>query len=56
MLDQLKKGDEVITAGGVVGTVVHIQDQRVTIKTAENTRLVIQRSRIAQVLTGAASE
>ena len=56
MLDQLKKGDEVITAGGIVGTVVHIQDQRVTIKTAENTRLVIQRSRIAQVLTGGASE
>jgi len=56
MLDQLKKGDEVITAGGIVGTVVHIQDDRLTIKTAENTRLVIQRSRIAQVLSGRAGE
>ena len=52
MIDNLQKGDEVITAGGVIGTVVHTQDDRITIKTGENTRLVVQRARIAQVLTG----
>ena len=51
MIEQLKKGDEVITAGGIVGTVVHTQDDRITIKSGENTRVVIQRARIAQVLT-----
>ena len=50
MIENLKKGDEVITAGGVVGTVVHTTDDRITIKSGENTRLVIQRARIAQVL------
>jgi preprotein translocase subunit YajC len=56
MVEQLKKGDEVITAGGIIGTVVHTQADRLTIKTGENTRLVIQRARIAQVLTGTPSE
>jgi preprotein translocase subunit YajC len=50
MIQQLKKGDEVVTNGGIIGTVVHAQDDRLTIKTAENTRIVVQRSRIAQLL------
>ncbi len=49
MLKALKKGDEVATAGGIVGEVVHIKDDRVTIKSAES-RLVIQRERITAVL------
>jgi preprotein translocase subunit YajC len=56
MIEELKKGDEVITAGGIIGTVVHTQDDRVTVKTGENTRLVIQRARIAQVLADRATE
>jgi preprotein translocase subunit YajC len=50
MIQQLKKGDEVVTNGGIIGTVVHAQDDRLTIKTAENTRIVVQRGRIAQLL------
>jgi preprotein translocase subunit YajC len=49
MVESLKKGDEVMTEGGIVGSVVHIADDRVTIKTAENTRLVIARPKIARV-------
>jgi len=52
MIEQLKKGDEVITNGGIIGTVVHLQDDRMTLKTGENTRIVVQRGRIAQVLSG----
>jgi preprotein translocase subunit YajC len=51
MLSQLKKGDEVVTEGGIVGQIVHLTDDRVTIKTAENTRLVILRPKISRVLT-----
>jgi preprotein translocase subunit YajC len=51
MIEELKKGDEVITAGGIIGTVVHTQDDKLTIKTGENTRVVVQRGRIAQVLS-----
>ena len=49
MLDALKRGDEVMTEGGIIGQVVHIQDDRVTIKSGE-ARLVIARVKIARVL------
>lgn len=49
MVDALKKGDEVVTAGGVIGTVVHAEPDRVTIRTAESTRLVVEKGRIARV-------
>jgi preprotein translocase subunit YajC len=52
MITELKKGDEVVTNGGIIGTVVHVQDDRLTIKTGENTRLVVERGRIARVITG----
>ena len=56
MIEELKKGDEVVTSGGIIGTVVHSQDDRLTIKTSENNRLVVQRARSAQVLTGTPTE
>jgi preprotein translocase subunit YajC len=56
MIEELKKGDEVVTNGGIIGTVVHTQDDRLTIKTDENTRLVVQRGRIAQVLSNRSPE
>jgi len=52
MIEELRQGDEVVTNGGIIGTVVHTEDDRLTIKTAENTRLVVQRGRIAQVMSG----
>jgi preprotein translocase subunit YajC len=53
MLSALKKGDEVMTEGGIIGTIVHLADDRVTLKTAESTRLVVARPKIARVLSGA---
>ena len=52
MIAELRKGDEVVTNGGIIGTVVHVQEDRVTIKTAENTRLVVERARVARVTSG----
>ncbi len=45
---QLKKGDEVVTAGGIVGEVVHLKDDRVTVKSGES-RIVVMRERIADI-------
>ena len=56
MIEQLQRGDEVITAGGIIGKVVHTEEDRLTIKTDENTRLVVQRARIAQVLSDRRAE
>jgi preprotein translocase subunit YajC len=56
MIEKLQKGDEVVTNGGIIGTVVHTQDDRITVKTGENTRVVVQRGRIAQVLSDRSTE
>jgi preprotein translocase subunit YajC len=45
---QLRKGDEVITAGGIIGEIVHLKDDRVTVKSGES-RFVVMRDRIASV-------
>jgi preprotein translocase subunit YajC len=57
-LMQLKKGDDIVTVGGIVGKVVHIREMakeggasltdQVTIQSAES-RLVVERGRIARV-------
>jgi len=47
-LQQIKRGDEVVTAGGIIGEVVHLKDDRVTVKSGES-RFVVQRDRIADV-------
>ncbi len=63
-LRAIKKGDEVVTAGGIIGTVIHVRDtmkdgqpvpgmeDRVTIKSGES-RLEVERGRIARVATRA---
>ncbi len=45
----LKKGDEVMTDGGIIGQIVHMAEDRVTMRTAENTRIVVARQKIARV-------
>jgi preprotein translocase subunit YajC len=55
MLSALKRGDEVMTDGGIIGIVVHIAEDRVTLKSGENTRIVVARGKIARILTGTAS-
>jgi preprotein translocase subunit YajC len=56
MLSALKKGDEIMTDGGIIGQVVHLTEDRITIKTAENTRVVIARPKIARVFSTAGAE
>ena len=48
MLAELKKGDEIITEGGIVGSVVHIAEEQVTVKTGD-VRIVVLRGKIARV-------
>jgi preprotein translocase subunit YajC len=47
-LAQLKRGDEIVTTGGIVGEVVHLKDNRVTVKSGE-ARLIVERDRIAEI-------
>ncbi len=47
-VSQLKKGDQVVTAGGIVGKVVHLQDDRITVKSGES-RFIVMRDRVADI-------
>lgn len=50
MLAGIKKGDEIVTNGGIIGKVVHVEEKRLTLVTAEKTRITIDRARIATVV------
>jgi len=50
MLDKLNRGDEVITNGGIAGTVVEIGDNFVTVEIASGVNVRIQRGAIGNVL------
>lgn len=46
MLDALQKGDEIVTSGGMLGRVVKLTDEYVTLDVANNTEVVIQRAAV----------
>ncbi|MGQ0509529.1 MAG: preprotein translocase subunit YajC [Betaproteobacteria bacterium] len=46
MVDALQKGDEVVTAGGVVGKITKVADSYVTVEVAPETEIVVQRAAV----------
>ena len=59
----IKRGDEVVTSGGIIGEVVNVKEatagspgaeDRVTIKSGES-RLIVERGRITRVVSGSAA-
>ena len=50
MVDALAKGDEVVTAGGVLGKVAKIGDTYLHVEVASGVELQLQRSAVVQVL------
>lgn len=48
MLKKLDKGDQVMTNGGILGQIVHATDHELTVRTAESTRLVVDRGHVAR--------
>lgn len=51
MLDNLKRGDKVITVGGLYGLVEAVTDTTVTLKIAENTKVKVAKAYIAALRT-----
>lgn len=51
MLGNLKKGDKVVTTGGMWGTVTNMGKDTVTVQIADNAKVKIQRDHIARVRT-----
>ena len=52
MLSALKKGDRVLTTGGIYGTIQGVEPEAVYLKIAENVKVKVARSAISGVVTG----
>jgi preprotein translocase subunit YajC len=50
MLGAVKKGDKVVTAGGIHGTVAGLDDKTILVQIADNVKVKLDRSGITQVL------
>jgi preprotein translocase subunit YajC len=49
MLEALKKGDKVVTSGGVWGTVTNLGKDTVTLQVSDNTKIKVQRDSVARL-------
>jgi preprotein translocase subunit YajC len=56
MLRTLKKGDRVVTTGGLIGTIVGLNEQTVTLKVADTVRVECLRSAVTGPHTPARAE
>ena len=50
LIDSLKKGDKIVTAGGIYGTVVGLEDKIVLVQISDNVKVKIDRSTIGTIL------
>lgn len=50
MLGKLAAGDEVILAGGILGRIVELGDQFLTVEIADNVRIKVQRFQVTTVV------
>lgn len=50
MLDALKKGDQVVTVGGIYGELVALKEDYVTVKVAANTEIKVSRNGVSHVV------
>ena len=56
LLDSLKKGDKVVTAAGVYGTIAGLDDKTALVQVADNVKLKFERSAITTVLSEGSGE
>ena len=52
MVESLSKGDKVVTAGGLLGTISKIEDDRIaSVEISENVKVQVVRSTITEVIS-----
>ena len=52
MVESLKRGDEIITSGGIIGTVERVmEDDRIEVNLSDNVKVQVIRSTITSLLT-----
>jgi preprotein translocase subunit YajC len=50
MVDALQKGDEVVTAGGVLGRITKVTEAYVSVEIAANTEISVQKAAVQTLL------
>jgi len=50
-LEQLQKNQEIVTSGGIYGTVIQVKDKTVTLRIAEGTKIEIDKASISHAKT-----
>ena len=56
MLAALQSGDEVITTGGIFGTITNVKDDRFVVRIAENTKIEVGKSFVSVVVNKTGAE
>jgi preprotein translocase subunit YajC len=51
MLAALKNGDKVVTSGGLMGTIARLDEQKVTLRVADDVKMEFVKSAIVSVVT-----
>ncbi|TET20985.1 MAG: preprotein translocase subunit YajC, partial [Candidatus Cloacimonadota bacterium] len=49
MIADLKRGDNIVTSGGIYGSISRIKDDTVIVKIAEKTEITIKRNSVSKV-------
>ena len=49
MIDELQKGDEIVTSGGIHGTILNLKDDIIVLKLAENVKIELSRAAVSRV-------
>jgi preprotein translocase subunit YajC len=52
MLSALKKGDRVVTTGGIYGTIQGVEPEAVYLKIADNVKVKVARTAVSAVVSG----
>lgn len=51
MVRNLKKGDEVVTVGGIYGRIMSLDAERISLKVSDNVKIDVERSKVVRVVT-----
>jgi preprotein translocase subunit YajC len=56
MLSELKTGDEIVSSGGIYGTITNVKDDRFVVRIADNTKVELGRGFVASKVTAKEAE
>ena len=56
MLSALQSGDEIVTTGGIFGTITNVKEDRFVVRVSDNTKIEIGKAFVQSVVKTAAGE